>query len=299
MSQHVKACACKGIRVCAVCVPSLINDANECNEPIYNKSSKCFVYCTACDVCVRFNESNSNFFHNFLSNSIQNLDDNDGHHLHDCHETKNDHDFFRINGIFVRNEFVDSDEEKKLIESINLTEWKESQSGRFKQDYGPKVNFKKKKLKINEFKGLPFYSKFVIDRFKPLPQLDQFIPVELCNLKYESERAACIEPHIDDTWLWGDRLVTLNLMSNTFLTLTSNSSSLKNTFVLIPLKQRSLLVLNDEARYEWFHEIKKTHIKSTRLAINIRELSLEFMDKQTEEGRLGICLQQIALTFEG
>ena len=70
--------------------------------------------------------------------------------------------------------------------------------GRFKQDYGPKVNFKKKKIKADEFKGLPFYSKFFIDRFNSLPILTDFIPVELCNLKYEQERAACIEPHIDD-----------------------------------------------------------------------------------------------------
>jgi alkylated DNA repair protein alkB family protein 4 len=115
---------------------------------------------------------------------------------------------------------------------------------------------------------LPIYSKFLFDRFTSLPLLNEFIPVELCNLKYESQRAACIEPHIDDTWLWGDRLITLNLMSNTFLTLTSKQNPYQNTIIFIPLKQRSLLVLSDEARYEWLHEINKSHIKSTRYAIS-------------------------------
>ena len=30
---------------------------------------------------------------------------------------------------------------------------------------------------------------------------------------------ACINPHIDDCWIWGERIVQLNLMSDTYLTL--------------------------------------------------------------------------------
>ncbi|VDP94903.1 unnamed protein product [Echinostoma caproni] len=54
-----------------------------------------------------------------------------------------------------------------------------------------------------------------------------FDAVELCNLEYTSDRGACIVPHLDDVWLWGDRLITLNLCSPTVLcfTLPTNSSS--------------------------------------------------------------------------
>ena len=31
---------------------------------------------------------------------------------------------------------------------------------------------------------------------------------------------ACIEPHIDDCWIWGERIVQLNLMSDSYLTCT-------------------------------------------------------------------------------
>ena len=45
--------------------------------------------------------------------------------------------------------------------------------------------------------------------------LNDFRCVELCNLCYEPDRGAAIDPHKDDEWLWGERLVTLNLLSDT------------------------------------------------------------------------------------
>ena len=50
--------------------------------------------------------------------------------------------------------------------------------------------------------------------------LTDFVPVELCNLDYTPERGAHIEEHCDDSWLWGERLVTLNLLSPVLLTFT-------------------------------------------------------------------------------
>lgn len=149
---------------------------------------------------------------------------------------------------------------------------------------------------------MPGYSKFLIDRFSTIDQLDKFVPVELCNLKYDNSRAACIEPHLDDSWLWGNRLLTINLLANTFLTLTPTETidlKYNNYKILIPLKQRSLLILSNEARYEWLHEIKKVHIRKIRLAINIRELSSEFLNSNTDQGKLGEAIQKIALSYQG
>ena len=44
--------------------------------------------------------------------------------------------------------------------------------------------------------------------------------MELCNLEYSPGRGSCIVPHLDDTWLWGERLVTINMMSETYLSFT-------------------------------------------------------------------------------
>ena len=43
--------------------------------------------------------------------------------------------------------------------------------------------------------------------------------VEQCSIEYRPEMGACINPHIDDCWIWGERIVQLNLMSDTYLTL--------------------------------------------------------------------------------
>ena len=93
------------------------------------------------------------------------------------------------------------------------------------QDYGPKVNFKRQRVRPGKFTGLPSYSEFIIKRFNQLLATQQppglvFNPVELCNLEYSPDRGAAIVPHLDDSWLWGDRLVTLNLCSRTILTFT-------------------------------------------------------------------------------
>ena len=55
--------------------------------------------------------------------------------------------------------------------------------------------------------------------------LADFTPVELCNLDYQPERGAHIEAHRDDSWLWGERLVTVNLLSPVLLTFTYPHSS--------------------------------------------------------------------------
>lgn len=59
----------------------------------------------------------------------------------------------------------------------------------------------------------------MINKFQDFPELSDFDPVELCNLEYTPERGSSIDAHVDDFWLWGERLVTVNLNSTTVLTL--------------------------------------------------------------------------------
>jgi hypothetical protein len=46
------------------------------------------------------------------------------------------------------------------------------------------------------------------------------------------------------------------------------------------------------------HSIKRTHIKSTRLAITFRELSEEFKN-ENKQGKLGKYIENLALTYKG
>ncbi|XP_042144311.1 alpha-ketoglutarate-dependent dioxygenase alkB homolog 4-like [Ixodes scapularis] len=125
----------------------------------------------------------------------------------------------RVPGLEVHEEFLTPDEETRLATDIDTANWAGSQSGRLKQDYGPKVNFKKKKVKSDGFRGLPAYYTRIEGKMRENETVSDFEAVELCNLDYHPKRGSCIDPHYDDWWLWGPRLVTFNLLSDTVLTL--------------------------------------------------------------------------------
>ncbi|CAI5794984.1 Uncharacterized protein PODLI_1B043460 [Podarcis lilfordi] len=130
---------------------------------------------------------------------------------------------FPFPGVFLLEGFISADEECKIVELMDCSAWKPSQSGRRKQDYGPKVNFKKRKLKAGGFAGLPSFSQEIVTRMRSHSVLKDFSPVEQCNLDYGPERGAAIDPHWDDWWLWGERLVSLNLLSATVLSMSCDS----------------------------------------------------------------------------
>lgn len=205
-----------------------------------------------------------------------------------------------INGIYLKRECITEDEERRLVAAIDSADWIQSQSGRRKQDYGPKANFKKQKCKLGDFKGLPAYIRTTFTRLQAEHELlRDFVPVELCNLEYEPERGAQIDPHLDDTWLWGNRLVTINYLSQTVLTLskprlTANEDAIE---IAIEMPPRSLLVLYDEARYEWYHAIKRKDVTARRLATTLRELTPSFMPGGDNYEAIGKLILTTAAEF--
>ncbi|XP_069801440.1 alpha-ketoglutarate-dependent dioxygenase alkB homolog 4 [Dendropsophus ebraccatus] len=132
--------------------------------------------------------------------------------------------WFPFPGVTLIEDFVTENEERDMVHAMDQDEWRLSQSGRRKQDFGPKVNFKKQKIKVANFTGLPSFSRVLWERMKNHTVLSGFLPVEQCNLDYNSDRGSAIDPHLDDSWLWGERLVSLNLLSDTVLTMTSSST---------------------------------------------------------------------------
>ena len=292
-------CACKGIRKCALCAPTLVEQEKQDEEALLSSDQKrLYLFCFKCSKAVPLNKSHRSVIDGFIRQ-----DDNNSSFTCECHEYS-ECDTIKVNGIYMLTDFVTSSEEAFLLDEINKTDWVSSQSGRFKQDYGPQANFNRKKIKTAKFTGLPAYSRFLLDRFKQrnLKIFENFDPVELCNLKYDSERASCIDPHFDDWWLWGERLITLSLLSNTFYTLTPGKEIIDlvgDCEVFVPVKRQSLIVVSDEARYKWLHSIKRSHVKSTRLAITLRELSPEFKMPSEQHGSIGKSIEKLALSFKG
>lgn len=117
-------------------------------------------------------------------------------------------------------DFLTTNEADNLLINLDDLPWEISQSGRRKQNYGPKCNFRKKKLKLGDFNGFPRTTKFVQEKFGDVPLLKGFRTIEQCSLEYKTERGASIDPHIDDCWIWGERIVTVNVVGHSVLTMT-------------------------------------------------------------------------------
>ncbi|KAL5110829.1 hypothetical protein TcWFU_008639 [Taenia crassiceps] len=224
---------------------------------------------------------------------------------------------FRFHGATVLNDFISEEEEETLIKTIDESPWLPSQSGRNKQDFGVKVNFKKQRIVFKYFTGLPDYSRVLVQRLHQRmraggAKFEDFYPVELCNLEYLPERGAAISPHVDDTWLWGERIVLLNLASATNMTFTLPSSGPGVSeewerykifassqahlpqidlppSIAVPLPRRSLLIMAGKARTTWLHAINREDISGRRLSLTMRELSNEYLPPYAAIREFAVC----------
>ncbi|KAG9510738.1 Mediator of RNA polymerase II transcription subunit 7, partial [Fragariocoptes setiger] len=220
------------------------------------------------------NTSNENNYSNSNNNNNNNANTTNGI------DTK----FVRVGGVHVATNIFDETYEAKLVAAIeSFKPWTESVEGRLKQDFGPKVNFKRQRARLGDFRGFPAYAHHVFDliRTKCSPLLDTFIPVELCNLDYNSERNSYIRPHYDDTWLWGDRLISVNLLSTAYMRLTKEFNEPPYEIV-IEMPPRSALILSGEARNNWQHSIMPHDIRGRRIAMTWRELSAQFLENRVD-----------------
>ena len=178
-----------------------------------------------------------------------------------------------FSGIIVIPEFVTEQEQDELVQGLDQLPWDISQSGRRKQNFGPRANFKKRKAKVGSFRGFPRCTKFVQDRFASVPSLEGYRTVEQCSIEYRPDKGACIEPHIDDCWIWGERIVQLNLLSDSYLTCTPHNGSLEkynlsdvglypsilsedgNTVLLNPFQGKS-----HSAPYKFVHDFQDRNV---------------------------------------
>uniref|UniRef100_A0A2P2IAF8 Alpha-ketoglutarate-dependent dioxygenase alkB homolog 4-like n=1 Tax=Hirondellea gigas TaxID=1518452 RepID=A0A2P2IAF8_9CRUS len=198
---HNRPCGCKGKRTCLKCEEEY-GAWNTFKGFTEEDKAKSVVYCPLCELAW------SGWSH-------------DSWKQHPNHDGKP----LRVAGVKVLLDFVSETEESTLLEQLDRVPWDTSQSGRLKQNYGPKCNFKKRKVKLDGFTGYPQFTKKIQDRFNSVTLLEGFETVEQCSLDYTPSRGASIDPHIDDCWIWGERIPTLSLMSDSVLTLTTYTGS--------------------------------------------------------------------------
>lgn len=156
---------------------------------------------------------------------------------------------------------------------------------------------------MGDFNGLPALSQKLVLRMQQEPGLAGFQPAEQCNLDYHPRRGSAIDPHLDDSWLWGERLVTINMLSDTVLTMSLERGLpefglAEEVCVAIRLPCRCLVVLHGEARHRWKHAINREDIHERRVCSTYRELSAEFLPGG-QQAELGAQLLNTALSFKG
>lgn len=281
-----RPCGCKGLRSCYTCE----NEYNILKSDAINTENGKYIYCYIC------NKAWPGW----------NIDENP----HERHFGVP----IEYQGIYIEPNFLSEQEELQVIDALDSMPWDLSQSGRRKQNFGPKCNFKKRKVKLGNFKGFPIETKFIQDKFQSVPIMKDFITIEQCSLEYNSEKGAHIDPHIDDCWIWGERIITVNLLSDSILTMTYNnkpnrynldcvktypsiltkegqiSVNAKNynvkhlvtgemyPVVRIPMPRRSLLVMYGSARYDWEHQVLREDISNRRVCLAYREFTPPYLN---------------------
>ncbi|XP_047528123.1 alpha-ketoglutarate-dependent dioxygenase alkB homolog 4 [Vanessa atalanta] len=190
-----RPCGCKGCRTCLVCETYYGADGLKNTIPL--DKGKSYVYCPLCD------KAWSGW-------------DIDLYKQHPNHEGES----IEYPGVYIKLDFISKAEEDQLINNIDEVPWDISQSGRRKQNFGPKTNFKKQKIVAGNFDGFPKFSKYLQDRFNDVDLLKGYEVIEQCALEYDPNKGASIDPHIDDCWIWGERIVTVNVLSDSVLTMT-------------------------------------------------------------------------------
>lgn len=201
------------------------------------------------------------------------------------------------------------------------------------QNFGPKTNFKKMKINGKSFAGFPKFSQHAQKKLNEVPLLSDFQTIEQCAIEYRLETGACIDPHIDDCWVWGERVISINLLSDSVLTMTKyvggidkynlryhydHNPDSSNPFLLtkngddggvnnckdypivrLRMPGRSLLVLYGASRYEWEHSILRRDIFGRRICMAYREFTGEYLQGGRSYSEIGQGICERAQNFDG
>ena len=170
-----------------------------------------------------------------------------------------------IEGLNIREDFIDEDEENNLIQLINLNNWN-NQISRQTQHYGYRYDYKTKRL-YDDVPQIPEWIHSLINKID-FPLCDQVI----IN-KYEEGQG--ISPHIDHKKLFDDDIYVLSLGEDVEYKMTGFENK-KRITKTIPVKRRSLIHMCGEARYLWTHSLKMKKNSKTRYSFTLRELRYDF-----------------------
>ncbi|KAH8329488.1 hypothetical protein KR074_011842 [Drosophila pseudoananassae] len=275
----IRPCGCKGVRTCLSCEQDFQIAKPSLQEQF--RQLDAWTYCVHCEL----------FQPGWDTEKVQ--------ESHSSHDQENG---LPLPGILVQEKFITVEEGAQLLRDLDDLPWDISQSGRRKQNFGPKTNFKKRKLQVGNFAGFPRTTEYVQRRLNGVPLLRGFQTIEQCSLEYDPSKGASIDPHVDDCWIWGERVVTVNCLGDAVLTLTPYEPQQAGKYnldlvdeyqneLLAPLLEEeqlvkykgkvlrmsmpnlSLIVLYGPARYQFEHSVLREDVEERRVCIAYREFT--------------------------
>jgi alkylated DNA repair dioxygenase AlkB len=159
-------------------------------------------------------------------------------------------------GLELKENFITSAKEENLLKEIDSRPWLTDLKRRV-QHYGFKYDYRTKG-KLDYLGEIPDFLKQIDIGF----YFNQVIINEYLQ-------GQGISPHIDLPLVFGKEIASLSLSSSCNMDFTKDDKQIS-----LFLPQKSLLVLKDEARYNWKHRIpaRKSNVKSRRVSITFREV---------------------------
>jgi alkylated DNA repair dioxygenase AlkB len=177
-----------------------------------------------------------------------------------------------INGLDYVPDFITLDEERKILEKLEETEWLGDLERRV-QHFGYKYNYKTRRIDESLRVGdLPKWLIYFGERLARMGFFEERPDQVIVN---EYLPGQGISAHIDCEPCFGDTVVSLSLGSGCTMDFTKANSADKLSLWLAP---RSIVVLKSDARYCWRHAIpkrKKDEVDG-RIEVRERRVSLTF-----------------------
>ncbi|VVU94978.1 2OG-Fe(II) oxygenase superfamily [seawater metagenome] len=186
----------------------------------------------------------------------------------------------KIKGLSFIENLITLDEEKKLLSSINLNLWDNSIKRRV-QHYGIKFNYKTRKADQNINNKFPDWIEDILQKLKDITLLSNFNPNQ-CTIN-EYPPGIGIAPHIDTHSSFTDTIVSLSLQNQVIMNLKNKTTDENNIDIL--LLPRSLLILQQEARYCYSHGIryKKTDNINHEIQYRKKRVSITFRETRSSK----------------
>ena len=186
-------------------------------------------------------------------------------------------------GVRVFQDFVSEAEAVQLLAEIERTPFAPAQSGKQKQHFGPRMNFRKRKMNAKGFDGLPRYAHWLEARLRVRAAdaglraaLVPWVTTDAFVLRYLEAECSNLDPHVDDLWAYGELIVDLSLESDGWLTFLDRDpqDGIDGAFrcVRVPAPARSLVALFGAARTRWCHGVSYRDIEGRRTSITLRTL---------------------------